>query len=133
LPLILNSKVHLLFLIFNLLIFFYRVDAERELQEISERIVVVLSVAGFLHTTAGKFSVWACGVSDILAVLNKLSKLDKSKSWVGSVELGLELTSFFGHVEKNNKKKEKKEKKRERENLDCKINMFFWFSLCTFS
>jgi len=43
---------------------------------------------------------------------------------VGSVELGLVLTSFFGHVEKN-KKKENNKRERERENLDCKINMFF--------
>jgi hypothetical protein len=32
---------------------------------------------------------------------------------VGSVELGLVLTSFFGHVEKN-KKKENNKKERER-------------------
>ncbi len=37
------------FITFNFLIFFYRVDAERELQELLERIVVVLSVAGFLQ------------------------------------------------------------------------------------
>jgi hypothetical protein len=39
------------FITFNFLIvnLFFRVDAERALQEILERIVVVLSVAGFLQ------------------------------------------------------------------------------------
>ncbi len=46
---ILNSKVHLFYFFKNYYYYYFRVDAERELQEIIERIVVVLSVAGFLQ------------------------------------------------------------------------------------